>query len=135
MSGYLIDNPLTAQHPDWFQRDAAGEVAYHVPGRHAFAGFDFAQPGLRRYLIDALLAWLTRYDLDGLRFDDSDLVPLDFLREIRAALAIVSRTRSMRSWMRHCTWPWASSRIRVLRTRSTLPSTLSRCSSPRWRTP
>ena len=37
-----IDNPLTAQHPDWFQRDEAGEVAYHVPGRHAFAGFDFA---------------------------------------------------------------------------------------------
>jgi len=84
-----IDNPLTAQHPDWFQRDEAGEVAYHVPGRHAFAGFDFAQPGLRRYLIDAMLAWLTRYDLDGLRFDDSDLTPLDFLREIRAALAAV----------------------------------------------
>lgn len=56
-----IDNPLAAQHPDWFQRAAAGEAIYHVPGRHAFGGFDFAQPGLRRYLIDAMLAWLTRY--------------------------------------------------------------------------
>lgn len=83
------DNPLTAQHPDWFQCDLTGQVTYQVPGRPAFAGFDFAQPGLRRYLIDALLQWVTRYDLDGLRFDDSDLVPLDFLREIRAALTAV----------------------------------------------
>lgn len=84
-----IDSPLAEQHPDWFQRDAAGRVTYHVPGRPAFAGFDFAQPALRRYLIDALLGWVTCYELDGLRFDDSDLAPLDFLREIRAALAAV----------------------------------------------
>lgn len=84
-----IDSPLTAQHPEWFQRDASGRVTYHVPGRPAFAGFDFAQPGLRRYLIDAMLSWLTRYDLDGLRFDDSDLVPLDVLREIRVALQTI----------------------------------------------
>jgi glycosidase len=84
-----IDNPLTEQRPEWFQRDASGRVTYHVPGRPAFAGFDFAQRGLRRYLIDAMLQWVTRYDLDGLRFDDSDLVPLDFLREIRAALLVV----------------------------------------------
>lgn len=84
-----IDSPLTAQHPDWFQHDASGRVTYHVPGRPAFAGFDFAQPDLRRYLIDAMLGWLTCYDLDGLRFDDSDLVPLDALREICAALRAV----------------------------------------------
>lgn len=81
-----IDSPLAERHPEWFQRDASGTVTYHVPGRPAFAGFDFAQAGLRRYLIDAMLGWVTRYDLDGLRFDDSDLVPLDVLREIRAAL-------------------------------------------------
>jgi hypothetical protein len=81
-----IDSPLTTQRPAWFQRDATGQVTYYVPGRPAFAGFDFAQQGLRRYLIDAMRDWLTRYDLDGLRFDDSDLVPLDALREIRAAL-------------------------------------------------
>lgn len=80
-----IDSPLTKQHPEWFQRDASGRATYHVPGRPAFVGFDFAQPGLRHYLLDAMLHWLTRYDLDGLRFDDSDLVPLDFLRQIRCA--------------------------------------------------
>lgn len=82
-----IDNPLTERHPAWFQRDAAGAPTYAVPGRIAFAGFDFADQGLRRYLIAAMLDWVTAYDLDGLRFDDSDLTPLDFLREIRAALA------------------------------------------------
>jgi glycosidase len=80
------DNPLTLQNPDWFQHDATGAVTYAVPNRQAFAGFDFAQPALRRYLIDAMCEWVRRFDLDGLRFDDSDLTPLDFLREIRAAL-------------------------------------------------
>jgi hypothetical protein len=72
-----------------FQSDASSRVTYHVPGRPAFAGFDFAQLGLRRYLIGATLQWVTCFDLDGLRFDDSDLVPLDFLREIRLALLAV----------------------------------------------
>jgi hypothetical protein len=82
--------------------DLTGQVTYHVPGRPAFAGFDFAQTGLRGYLIDALLGWVTRYDLDGLRFDDSDLGPLAFLREIRAALtaarpaiALISQARDL----------------------------------------
>lgn len=80
------DNPLTQAHPDWFQRDAEGQITYAVPNRTAFAGFDFSQPELRRYLIAAMREWITAYDFDGLRFDDSDLTPLDFLREIRAAL-------------------------------------------------
>ena len=81
------DNPLTTQHPAWFTHDPYGAITYAVPNRHAFAGFDFAQPALRHYLIDAMRSWLARFDFDGLRFDDSDLTPLDFLREIRTALA------------------------------------------------
>jgi glycosidase len=80
------DNPLTLAHPEWFQHDAQGRISYAVPNRTAFAGFDFNRPELRRYLIDAMQVWITTYDFDGLRFDDSDLTPLDFLREIRAAL-------------------------------------------------
>jgi 1,4-alpha-glucan branching enzyme len=84
-----IDNPLTAQHPEWFQRDRSGAVIYAVPGRTAFAGFDFRHPDLCAYLIAALTDWVTRFGFDGVRFDDSDLTPLPVLRQIRAALVAV----------------------------------------------
>lgn len=83
------DNPLTASHPDWFTRDAAGRVVYKVPGRAMFAGFDFRNRDLRAYLIKAMRDWVAGFDLDGMRFDDADITPLDFLDEIRAALVAV----------------------------------------------
>ncbi len=80
------DNPLTLSHPDWFTRAADGTVMYAVPGRAQFAGFDFASADLRAYLIGAMLHWITVADFDGLRFDDADITPCDFLDDIRAAL-------------------------------------------------
>ncbi|KQW03088.1 alpha-amylase family glycosyl hydrolase [Rhizobacter sp. Root1221] len=80
------DNVLTVEHPEWFTHDARGELHYAVPLRDHFAGFDFSQPALRHWLIEAMKSWLTRFGFDGLRFDDSDITPLDFLSEIRAAL-------------------------------------------------
>lgn len=80
------DNPLIKAHPDWFTHDAAGRPNYLVPNRDDFTGFDFTNKGLRAWLIEAMSHWLREYAIDGFRFDDSDLTPLDFLREIRAAL-------------------------------------------------
>jgi glycosidase len=80
------DHIFTVQHPNWYSRDNNGNVCYLVPNRPAFAGLDFSNPNLRQYLIGAIQQWLARYHFDGLRFDDSDLVPLDFLAELRAAL-------------------------------------------------
>ncbi len=81
------DHPLTQTHPHWFTRDANGLPCYLVPQREYFAGFDFTDRALRRTLIDAMSDWVRRVGFDGLRFDDSDITPLDFLREIRTALA------------------------------------------------
>ncbi len=85
-----VDHPLTVSHPEWFQRDRAGNVMYAVPRREYFAGFDFRNAALRRYLVDAMCRWVERFGLDGMRFDDSDITPTDFLDEIRAALAKVN---------------------------------------------
>jgi glycosidase len=82
-----VDNPLTVQHPDWFTHDGEGRICYAVPQRAYFAGFDFSSRALREYLIGALREWLANFDIDGFRFDDSDITPLDFLDEIRAALS------------------------------------------------
>jgi glycosidase len=84
-----VDHPLTVSHPHWFQRDRAGNVMYAVPRREYFAGFDFSEPGLRRYLVGAMCRWVERFGLDGMRFDDSDITPTDFLDEIRVSLAAV----------------------------------------------
>lgn len=81
------DNPLTEQHPDWFTHNHQGEIYYAVPNRAYFAGFDFSNADLRTYLLNAMGYWVQNFDIDGFRFDDSDLTPLDFLEEVRASLA------------------------------------------------
>ena len=80
------DNVLTRSHPDWFTRDAAGALCYDVPGREDFVGFDFARRDLRDWLLDTMAGWVRDVGFDGLRLDDSDITPTDFLRELRTAL-------------------------------------------------
>jgi glycosidase len=84
-----IDHPFTRTHPHWYTRRADGSIHYAVPDREAFAGFDFSDRALRRTLIASMRGWITRFGIDGLRFDDADITPRDFLDEIRAALAEV----------------------------------------------
>jgi glycosidase len=84
-----IDHPFTRTHPHWYTRRADGSIYYAVPGREEFAGFDFTDRALRRTLIDSMCGWIERFGIDGLRFDDADITPCDFLDEIRAALADV----------------------------------------------
>jgi glycosidase len=83
------DNVLTETNPEWFTRDAQGSLYYAVPNRDHFVGFDFGSSALRAWLLKAMQDWVTGFDLDGMRFDDSDITPLDFLDEIRVALLAV----------------------------------------------
>jgi len=83
------DNLLVDTHPDWFTRDGGGRPYYAVPNRAHFAGFDFASRPLRAWLLQSMQDWIMGFDFDGMRFDDADITPLDFLDEIRAALAAV----------------------------------------------
>ncbi|QYF93966.1 DUF3459 domain-containing protein [Massilia sp. PAMC28688] len=84
-----VDNVLTATHPDWFTRTASGELCYLVPERAYFAGFDFSSRPLRAWLLDTMAGWIRDFGFDGMRFDDADITPLDFLDEIRPALQAV----------------------------------------------
>lgn len=84
-----VDNVLTETHPEWFTRTAAGELCYLVPNRAYFAGFDFSSRPLRAWLLQTMQGWVRDYGFDGMRFDDADITPLDFLDEIRPALQAV----------------------------------------------
>jgi 1,4-alpha-glucan branching enzyme len=83
---------------------ALGEVGLHrwykPDGRLLFGGdlspwgtyrYDYANPGVRRHLIDSILTLVSRYGVSGLRFDNLDGIRFcaggnDFLRELHQEL-------------------------------------------------
>ncbi len=80
------DNPLVVEHPDWFTRDARGAMIPPVPDWSDVVDLSYDAPGLRRYMIDALLFWVREANIDGFRCDVAELVPLDFWRAARSEL-------------------------------------------------
>ncbi len=63
-----------------------------LPNRAYFAGFDFSNHAVRAYLLEALCQWVIDFDIDGFRFDDSDLTPFDFLQAIRVTAQVEKRS-------------------------------------------
>ena len=86
------DHPWLSEHKDWYQLDAKGEpypVTFQAGTPHEEQWFDvtalnYAKPGLRAAMIDAMSYWLREADIDGFRCDVAFLVPLDFWVEARA---------------------------------------------------
>lgn len=57
-------SPFLAEHPDWFSVTDRNDAA------HSYTrSLDQAHPGLRQYLLEALLLYLEDYQADGFRFD------------------------------------------------------------------
>lgn len=81
-----IDSILVNEHKEYFTINSSGEVYYNVPGRTSFAGFNFESRELFMYIIDVMRYWIKKCNFDGVRFDDSDITPLDFLIDIRKEL-------------------------------------------------
>lgn len=79
-------NELVLTHSEWFTRDENNKPIYLIPNRDYFVGINFENQEVKQYIIDALKYWIHEFDIDGYRFDDSDLVPHDFLNQIRREL-------------------------------------------------
>jgi cyclomaltodextrinase / maltogenic alpha-amylase / neopullulanase len=72
-------------HPEFYQHDAAG----HVLSPHGWsdvAALNYANPALRKYMIDMFVYWLKNFDLDGFRCDAASFVPTDFWEQLRPEL-------------------------------------------------
>jgi glycosidase len=81
------DNPLTTQHPEWYERDWKG--AFHPTSWWDWSDIievDFDQPGLRRYMTDAMKYWVREAGVDGFRCDVASYVPVDFWNNLRREL-------------------------------------------------
>ncbi|WP_138494389.1 alpha-amylase family glycosyl hydrolase [Paenibacillus pinistramenti] len=80
------DHVWTESHPEYFTHNEQGQIYYDVPNREYFAGLEFSSRGMRQCVIEAMKYWVTEFDFDGIRLDDSDITPYDFLVEIKQAL-------------------------------------------------
>ncbi len=81
------DNPLVTEHPDWYEKNREGNFT-STPWRDYddIIEFDYDQPGLRKYMTDALKYWVTNTNIDGYRCDVASFVPIDFWENARAEL-------------------------------------------------
>ena len=86
------DNPLHAAHPDWYEHDWKG-ANRPTPwwDWEDVIDLDYASPGLRQYMTDAMAYWVRTADIDGFRCDVAGYVPLDFWENARAELDAINR--------------------------------------------
>ena len=87
------DHPWVTQHPDWYKRNAAGEVvSYNFDnGREIeywtdVVGLDYKQDALWPAMIDAMKFWVRETGIDGFRCDVAMLMPEPFWARARAEL-------------------------------------------------
>lgn len=76
-----IDSPWVVDHPNWFKRDNAYELAVD-PATPYLADYDYSRPELRQAVIDALMGWVLDQDVDGFILSGATDVPVSFLNEL-----------------------------------------------------
>jgi glycosidase len=72
-------------HPNYYKQDAAGKILYPHNWTDV-AALNYADPDLRRYMVDVFSYWLKTFDLDGFRCDDAGDVPTIFWNQASAEL-------------------------------------------------
>lgn len=89
------DNVWVQQHPDWYKRNAAGELeGYNYTDlstgkKEVWAdviGLDYARPEVRAGMIAAMSYWVRETGIDGFRCDVAWTLPVEFWDEARARL-------------------------------------------------
>jgi len=74
------------KHPEFYKKDAQGNIIPPNPDWADVAGLDYKNPQLRAYMTDMLKYWLKEFDLDGFRCDVAGEVPTDFWENARTEL-------------------------------------------------
>ncbi len=89
------DHVWTQQHPDWYKRNAKGELeGYHytdLSDHHEevwadVIGLDYSKPAVRDAMIEAMGYWVKSADIDGFRCDVAWTLPVEFWDEARTRL-------------------------------------------------
>lgn len=80
------DHVWTKSHPNYYKRDTATNDFQIASGMDDIIELDYANPSLRKAMIDAMKYWVVNCDIDGFRCDLAFWVELDFWLEARTAL-------------------------------------------------
>jgi len=93
------DNYLITDHPDWYTRDAAGEMQHPEDTDWVdVADLDYSKAGLRDYMTESLLYWVKEVGIDGYRCDVAGMVPTDFWNDVRPKLDAVKPVFMLAEW-------------------------------------
>lgn len=93
------DNNLVHEHPEWYSKDWRGD--FHPTPWWDWSDIidlDYSQPGLRRYMTDALKYWVREADVDGYRCDVAGFVPVDFWNNARKELDAIKPVFMLAEW-------------------------------------
>ncbi len=93
------DNPLVEQHPEWYARDWKGD--FHPTPWWDWSdiiNLDYRQPGLRKYMTDAMAYWVREIGVDGYRCDVAGFVPLEFWENLRTELDAIKPVFMLAEW-------------------------------------
>lgn len=79
------DARLVKEHPEWYYRNAKGEISGKVADWSDVYDLDHEAPGLDEYLVSVLAKYLS-WGASGFRFDVCSLIPGHFFELARATL-------------------------------------------------
>ena len=93
------DNALTTEHPEWYSKSKEGNFQ-PTPWYDwdDIIDFDYDQPGLRKYMTEALKFWVKEVDIDGYRCDVAGFIPVDFWDNARRELDAIKPVFMLAEW-------------------------------------
>jgi glycosidase len=99
------DHHWVRDHPDWYLKDAQGEIhSYVYDNGHELehwtdvVGLDWRNPALWDGMTDAMKFWVTETGIDGYRCDVAGLVPTPFWERLRAELDAIKPVFMLAEW-------------------------------------
>lgn len=93
------DNPLATEHPEWYTKTAEGNFQ-PTPWYdwEDIIDFDYDQPGIRKYMTEALKYWVRETGIDGYRCDVAGFMPTDFWENLRSELDAIKPVFMLAEW-------------------------------------
>ncbi|HAN17417.1 MAG TPA: alpha-amylase [Bacteroidales bacterium] len=80
------DTEQIKNNPDWYSKNEKGEIISPVDDWSDVADFNYDNPEMRDFMLDALKYWVTEFNIDGYRCDVAAMVPIDFWNKARYEL-------------------------------------------------
>ena len=81
------DNVWMNPHQDWYTKDSLGHnMAPKGTDWKDAADLNYDNPGLRKAMIEAMLYWVKKADIDGFRCDVAFMIPINFWMHARKAI-------------------------------------------------